>query len=110
MFNLRTQRTELLIQLLIAAFDVFYAVDFGGAVGAEGGEDIGATGADIGNIERGADKRRRSANDAAMNVLLFAEAALHLPEAFGEEANMGTHVDEGRGVAKAVFVDGFVDD
>lgn len=46
-FNFRTKAAQFLIQVFVAAVDVFDVGDFGGAFCAEGGQDHAGAGADV---------------------------------------------------------------
>src|SRR5579883_1376149 len=62
-FDARSQGAQLGVQVFVAALDVVDAVDLRFAFGTEGGEDVGAAGADIGDVQARALQRCGAAQD-----------------------------------------------
>src|SRR5437868_3872208 len=77
----RPKATQLYVEMFIATFDVLNAIDFGGSLCTQSGENIRAAGSNIRNIDACPGEGSWPANDTTMHILLFAETAGNLAQA-----------------------------
>lgn len=102
-------RGEFLSYLSVAAFDVFNAANIAHAIGDQSGDNIGETGAEIGNDHVVTAQRRDAFDDATVVEIAVGKTARFASEAGVGDVNVGAHADESARVTEAVFVNGFVD-
>src|SRR5215831_16550984 len=90
-FDAGAQRTQLEIEVVVAALDMLDAPDARGPVGAERRQQIRGACADIGHRQISALQRRRPPDDAAVEEVLLAEATLQLAEALLIQTRVRAH-------------------
>ena len=96
--------------MLVAAVDEVDALDPAGALGGQGRDEVGEAAAQVGHDDVGTGQRRGPGDDRGVVEVALAEAALGAAQALAVDLDGGPHLAQGTGEAKAVLVDGLVDD